>query len=148
MLTEFGKILLFLIIGVIFVAGGLITSWLIRPNRPYPGKLTPYECGEEPIGDAWVKFNIRFYVIALIFLIFEVEIVFLFPWALVYRELGLFAFLEMVVFLAILLVGFAYVWVRGDLEWDKPQPHIPTLRRNVSSSEVTEVPKPESVPVG
>jgi NADH-quinone oxidoreductase subunit A len=130
MLTEFGKILIFLIIGAIFTAGGLITSWLLRPHRPYPEKLRPYECGEEPVGDAWIRFNVRFYVIALIFLIFEVEIVFLFPWALVYREMGLFAFLEMAVFLTILLVGFAYVWVKGNLDWDKPKPQIPTLIRD------------------
>lgn len=129
MLTEFGKILIFIIIGALFVAGGLIASWLLRPKRPYPGKLSTYECGEEPLGDAWVKFNVRFYVVALIFLIFEVEIVFLFPWAIVYRDLGLFAFIEMAVFLTILLVGFAYVWVKGDLDWDKPRPQVPVLER-------------------
>ncbi len=127
MLTEFGKILIFLILGIVFVAGGLITSWILRPHRPYPEKLTSYECGEEPIGQAWVRFNVRFYVIALVFLIFDVEVVFLFPWALVYRELGLFAFIEMAVFLLILLVGLAYVWVKGDLDWDKPKPRIPRL---------------------
>lgn len=130
MLTEFGKVLLFLIVGAMFVAGGLIASWILRPNRPYPAKLSSYECGEEPIGNAWVRFNVRFYVIALIFLIFDVEVVFLFPWALVYRELGLFAFLEMAVFLAILLVGLAYVWVKGDLDWDKPVPQIPKVERD------------------
>ncbi|MBI4418980.1 MAG: NADH-quinone oxidoreductase subunit A [Ignavibacteriales bacterium] len=128
MLTEFGKILVFLILGGLFVAGGLIASWLLRPHRPYPGKLSTYECGEEPLGQAWVRFNVRFYVIALVFLIFDVEIVFLFPWALVYRELGLFAFIEMAVFLAILWVGYAYVWVKGDLNWDKPSPQVPTVR--------------------
>jgi NADH-quinone oxidoreductase subunit A len=129
MLTEFGKVLIFFILGAVFVAGGLIMSWLLRPHRPYPDKLSSYECGEEPIGQAWVRFNIRFYVLALVFLIFEVEIIFLFPWALVYRELGLFAFLEMAVFLFILWVGYAYVWVKGDLNWDKPEPKIPTLAR-------------------
>jgi NADH-quinone oxidoreductase subunit A len=127
MLTEFGKILIFLILGVVFVAGGLITSWILRPHRPYPEKLSSYECGEEPVGNAWVRFNVRFYVIALVFLIFDVEVVFLFPWALVYRTLGLFAFLEMAVFLLILLVGLAYVWVKGDLDWDKPKPELPRI---------------------
>ena len=125
MLTEFGKIFIFLILGALFVAGGLIAAWFLRPHRPYPGKNATYECGEEPIGNAWVRFNIRFYVIALIFLIFDVEVVFLFPWALVYRQMGLFAFIEMAVFLVILLVGYAYVWVKGDLDWDKPKPQIP-----------------------
>jgi len=125
-LTEFGKVLIFFIVGVIFVAAGLVFAWLIRPSRPYPGKLATYECGEEPIGDSWIKFNIRFYVIALIFLIFDVEVVFLFPWAVVFQGLGLYAFIEMAVFLAILLVGYAYVWVKGDLDWDKPAPFIPS----------------------
>ena len=129
MLTEFGKVLLFLIIGALFVAGGMIAAWILRPRRPYPGKLAPYECGEDPIGDAWVRFNVRFYVIALIFLVFDVEVVFLFPWALVYRNLGLFGFLEMAVFLGILFVGFAYVWVKGDLDWDKPRPQVPHIDR-------------------
>ena len=129
MLTEFGKILIFLILGALFVAGGMIAAWLLRPHRPYPGKLATYECGEEPIGNAWVRFNVRFYVIALVFLIFEVEVVFLFPWALVYRQLGLFAFVEMAVFLLILIVGYVYVWVKGDHDWDKPKPGIPVIRR-------------------
>lgn len=130
MLTEFGKVLIFFIIGAAFVAAGLITAWLLRPHRPYPQKLSTYECGEEPIGSAWVRFNVRFYVVALIFLIFDVEVVFLFPWALVYRQLGLFAFVEMAVFLVILMVGFTYVWVKGDLDWDKPRPEVPTLQHS------------------
>lgn len=124
MLTEFAKVLLFLFIGVVFVAGGLITSRLLRPHRPNTEKSTIYECGEEPIGNPWIKFNIRFYTVALIFLIFDVEVVFLFPWAVIYKELGLFAFVEMVIFLAILILGFAYAWAKGDLEWDKPTPRF------------------------
>ena len=81
--------------------------------------MLSYECGEIPEGSAWVQFNIRFYVIALIFLIFDVEIVFLFPWAVVYNELGLLAFIEAFLFVLILLVGFIYVWVKGDLDWVK-----------------------------
>ncbi len=146
MLTEFGKVLIFLIIGALFVAGGLFAAWLLRPRRPYPGKLAPYECGEEPVGDAWVRFNVRFYVVALIFLIFDVEIAFLFPWALVYRELGLFGFLEMAVFLVILLVGYAYVWVKGDLDWDKPRPEVPRVER-LSSIKPDVRQEPEQAPV-
>ncbi len=127
MLTDFGRVLLFFIIAGIFVTLGLVTAWIIRPKRPYPDKLTTYECGEDPVGSPWVKYNIRFYVVALIFLIFEVEILFLFPWALVYQDLGLFAFIEMVIFLTILFVGYAYVWVRGDLDWDRPEPDIPFI---------------------
>lgn len=124
MLTEFGSILAFLIVGAVFTAGGLIASWLLRPHRPYAQKLTTYECGEEPIGSARVRFNIRFYVVALIFLVFEVEVVFLFPWALVFKQFGMFAFVEMLIFLGILIVGYAYVWAKGDLEWDKPVPRF------------------------
>ena len=83
-----------------------------------------YECGEVPEGSAWVKFNVRFYVIALIFIIFDVEVIFLFPWAVIFQELssnglGLLAFIEMFIFVLILIIGFAYVWVKGDLDWVK-----------------------------
>ena len=135
MLTEFGRVLIFMIIGALFVAIGLLVAWLLRPNRPYPSKLTTYECGESPLGDTRVRFNIRFYVVALIFFIFDVEVVFLFPWATVYKNLGWFAFVEMLVFLAILLVGYAYVWRKGDLDWDKPTPQIPRFERGVGVTE-------------
>jgi NADH-quinone oxidoreductase subunit A len=140
MLTEFGRVLIFLIVGGVFVAGGLIVAWLLRPNRPYPSKLTTYECGETPIGDTRVRFNIRFYIIALIFLIFDVEVVFLFPWATVYKNLGWFALIEMLVFLFILFVGYAYVWRKGDLDWDKPAPRIPRYEKGVGvmEAELTE----------
>lgn len=127
MLTDFGKLFIFMILGAVFVALGMLASWVLRPRRPYPTKVATYECGEEPVGQAWVRFNVRFYVIALVFLIFEVEVVFLFPWALVYREMGILAFLEMAVFLVILIVGLVYVWVKGDLDWDKPRPVIPKV---------------------
>jgi NADH-quinone oxidoreductase subunit A len=135
MLTEFGRVLIFLIVGALFVAIGMVFAWLLRPNRPYPSKRTTYECGEAPVGDTRVRFNIRFYVIALIFLIFDVEVVFLFPWATVYKTLGWFAFIEMLVFLAILLVGYAYVWRKGDLDWDKPAPKIATYERGIGVKE-------------
>lgn len=135
MLTEFGRVLIFMIVGALFVAIGLLTAWLLRPHRPYPSKLSTYECGESPIGDTRVRFNIRFYVVALIFLIFDVEVVFLFPWATVYKNLGWFAFVEMLVFLTILLVGYAYVWRKGDLDWDKPEPQIPRYERGVGVTE-------------
>jgi NADH-quinone oxidoreductase subunit A len=125
MLTEFGRVLLFLIVGAGFVAIGMAIAWLLRPHRPYPSKLATYECGESPLGDTRIRFNIRFYIVALVFVLFDVEIVFLFPWATVYRQLGWFAFIEMVIFIAILLVGYAYVWRKGDLEWDKPAPAVP-----------------------
>lgn len=128
MLSEFGIVLLFFIIGGVFVFAGLFAAAIVRPNHPNPTKLSTYECGEEPIGSPWIKFNIRFYVVALIFLLFEVEVVFLFPWAVIFKQLGWFAFIEMVIFVTILLVGLAYVWAKGDLEWDRPNPIIPKLK--------------------
>lgn len=129
MISDFGIILLFLITGFVFVALGLITAAIIRPHRPNPVKQSTYECGEELIsGSPWIKFNIRFYVVALIFLLFDVEIVFLLPWAVVFQQLGWFAFIEMVIFVLILLAGLAYVWAKGDIEWEKPKPYIPSLK--------------------
>ena len=105
--------------GVVLVYLPLLIQKLIAPNNPNPDKLATYECGEESEGSAWVQFNIRFYVVALIFLIFDVEVVFLFPWAVVFNDLGLLAFVEMAIFLVILLIGLAYVWKRSDLDWVK-----------------------------
>lgn len=120
MLLNFASILVFLIFGALFVGVNLMISRILQTRNPHPMKISTYECGEIPEGDSWIKFNIRFYVIALVFLIFEVEIAFLFPWAVVFKNLGAFAFAEMMVFVFILLVGLAYVWAKGDLEWEKP----------------------------
>lgn len=136
MLTEYGRVLIFILVGSIVAVLMLVTAWLLRPHRPYPGKNATYECGETPLGDTRIRFNIRFYVIALVFLIFDVEVVFLFPWAVVYSALGWFAFFEMLVFMAILLVGYAYVWKKGDLNWDKPAPNIPRYERGVGVREL------------
>jgi NADH-quinone oxidoreductase subunit A len=118
-LSQFGTAFVFLAFGLIFLVIGMLASKIVRPSNPSPEKLSTYECGEEPVGPAWTQFNIRFYVIALVFLIFEVEIVFLFPWATVFKDLGLFAFVEMMIFVFILVIGLAYVWAKGDLEWEK-----------------------------
>lgn len=127
MLTDFGIILLFFILGFVFVGIGLFVSAMIRPSNPFKEKLETYECGEEAIGSAWIKFNPRFYLIALAFLIFEVEVVLLFPWAVVFKELGWFAFWAMIIFLNILMLGLVYDWAKGYLEWDRPKPYIPKL---------------------
>ena len=119
MYNDFGTSFIFVIIGVILIAVPLILQWILSPKNKSYDKLTTYECGEDVEGPAWVKFNIRFYVIALIFIIFDVEAVFFFPWAVVYKDLGLFAFVEMLIFMGILSLGLAYVWVKGDLEWVK-----------------------------
>jgi NADH-quinone oxidoreductase subunit A len=131
-ISEFGEVLLFIIGGIMFVAGGLITSSLIRPNRPNAEKLATYESGEEPVSNAWTQFNVRFYIISLIFLLFEVEIVFLFPWATIFAnkamieqtngQWGWFAVIEAVIFIVVLALGLAYAWANGFLDWIKPDP--------------------------
>ncbi len=130
-ISEFGEVLLFLIGGVVFILVAFLVSKLIRPNRPNSQKLSTYESGEEPISSAWTQFNIRFYIVALIFILFEVELVFLFPWATVFarKELidetnglwGWFSFAEMVIFILVLALGLAYAWVNGLLDWVKPE---------------------------
>lgn len=119
MYNDFAPIPIFIILSVVFIAFALFLQHLIAPAKRSALKDSPYECGEEAEGSAWVQFNIRFYVIALIFIVFEVEVVLLFPWAVVFKELGLIAFVEMVVFLGILTVGLVAVWRRGDLDWVK-----------------------------
>lgn len=127
MLFDFANVLIFFILAVVFVAGMLLLASLLRPNNPEPLKLTTYECGEPPIGNAWINFNIRFYLVALIFVIFDVEIAFIYPVTVVFRDWvlkgnGLFALAEILVFLGILFVGLIYVWAKGDLEWLKRVP--------------------------
>lgn len=129
---HFATVLVFFAWAIAFVGGMLLLGSLLRPNNPEPIKLSTYECGEPPTGSAWLNFNIRFYIVALIFLIFEVEIVFILPVALIYKNLitqpqdptallssGSAAFFEILVFLAILLVGLIYVWAKGDFDWIK-----------------------------
>lgn len=130
-LSEFGEVLLFLVGGVIFALSAFLVSKLIRPSRPNAQKLSTYESGEEPISSAWAQFNIRFYIVALIFILFEVELIFLFPWATIFarKELleetnglwGWFSFVEMLIFIFVLALGLAYAWVNGLLDWVKPE---------------------------
>jgi NADH:ubiquinone oxidoreductase subunit 3 (subunit A) len=110
-------VLAFIVVVLAFLVVNLIVWKVLRPSRFSEEKLTTYECGENPQGSAWVQFNIRFYVFALIFIIFDVEAVFLLPWAVVFRDLGMLAFVEGLVFIGILVVALAYVWRKGDLEW-------------------------------
>ena len=139
--SAFGEILLFIVGAIVFVAGGLFTAWLIRPKRPNIEKNSSYECGEEPTGTAWGQFNIRFYIIALIFILFDVEIVFLFPWATVFGNKALieatngiwgwFSIFEMMLFLGILALGLAHAWVKGYLDWVKPDVTPPDFKGKV-----------------
>jgi NADH-quinone oxidoreductase subunit A len=118
MAADYASVGFFLLVGGLFVVLNVeLVSRLIRPVNPNPQKLSTYECGEEPIGIGWVRFHVRYYLYALVYIVFAVETVFLFPWAVVFQELGWFAFVEMMIFIAILLVGLAYAWKKKALEW-------------------------------
>ncbi|GMR24962.1 MAG: NADH-quinone oxidoreductase subunit A [Ignavibacteria bacterium] len=130
MLTEFGKVFAFILTAVMFVLIAVFAAKLIRPARPTKEKLTTYECGENPEGSPWVKFNIRFYVVALIFLIFDVEVVMLIPWALVYQDSGMLGFLVGAIFLILLGLGMVYEWRKGDLEWVRPKINPAVLKKS------------------
>ncbi len=118
MLENYFPILLFILVGLAVGFGPILMGWLVAPNRPDSEKLSPYECGFEAFEDARMKFDVRYYLVAILFILFDLEIAFLFPWAVVLKDIGLFGFLSMVVFLAILVVGFAYEWIKGALEWE------------------------------
>ncbi len=117
MLGSYIPILLFILVAISLPVVGLTVGRFLRPHLPHASKLSPYECGVDPEGDARERFSVRFYIIAILFVIFDVETVFLFPWAIIYDELALFGFIEMVIFLGILIVGYFYVWKKGALEW-------------------------------
>lgn len=117
MVSQFAAVAIFLAVGVGFVLVTFLLSRLIRPSAPNPVKMSTYECGESTVGPSWIQFNVRFYIFCLIFVIFDVEVVFLFPWALVFQQLGMFAFVEMLVFIAILMFGLYYAWRKGLLRW-------------------------------
>jgi len=142
-ISEFGKILIFLITGIIVVCLIFFVNRIFAPNHPNFEKLTSYECGEEPVGSAWLPFNSRFYVIALVFLLFEVEMVFVFPWATVFgsHEInkveprwGILSLVEMFIFLGVLILGLVYVWCKGDLDWIKPAVIKPTTDVQIPAS--------------
>ena len=117
MLLEYLPILLFLLVSIVFSVGALSLSFLLSPKKPSDEKLSPYECGFEPFDDARTKFDIRFYLVALLFIIFDLEVAFLFPWAISLSGIGLFGYISMMIFLLILTIGFIYEWKKGALEW-------------------------------
>ena len=133
---DFANVLVYLFVSMAFIFGSLTIGRILRPNRPTPEKLSTYECGEEAIGTAWIQFNVRFYIIALIFLIFDVEIAILFPWTVIFQKAGLLALVEIMLFVGILVVGFAYVWVKGDLEWLKSMGEVRTGPRREDADRV------------
>jgi len=117
MLDSFIPILLFVLVAIGFAIFALVFAWLIRPERYNRVKLEPYECGIEATSDARDRYSVRYFIIAMLFVVFDVETVFMFPWAVIMDKLKLFGLIEMIVFLFILLVGYAYAWRQGALEW-------------------------------
>ena len=118
MIAEYLPILLFLIVAIIFSFSAIALSFVLSPKKPNNEKLSPYECGFEPFDDARYKFDIRFYLVALLFIIFDLEVAFLFPWAISLKTIGLFGYFSMMFFLLILTIGFVYEWKKGALEWE------------------------------
>jgi NADH-quinone oxidoreductase subunit A len=118
MLEQYFPILLFIVFALGLGLVMLTAGSLLAPNRPDAEKLSPYECGFEAFEDARMKFDVRYYLVAILFILFDLEIAFLFPWAVVLPEIGTFGFVSMMIFLAVLVVGFVYEWKKGALEWD------------------------------
>ena len=122
MLVEFLKdylpIILFLVIALILSSGFILINFLLSPNNPDPEKLSAYECGFEPFNDSRMEFDVRFYLVAILFIIFDLEIAFLFPWAISLGAIGIFGFVSMMIFLFILTIGFIYEWKKGALDWE------------------------------
>ena len=118
MLEQYFPVLLFVLFGVTVGGVLLAAGTLLSPNRPNAEKLSPYECGFEAFEDARMKFDVRYYLVAILLILFDLEIAFLFPWAVVLPEIGFFGFAAMMVFLAVLVVGFVYEWKKGALEWE------------------------------
>jgi len=124
MLETYFPVLVFILFAAAFGFIPIVAGWVLGPNKPDAEKLSPFECGFEPFEDARIKFDVRYYLLAILFILFDLEIVFLFPWATILREIAanesirLFGFFEMIVFLGILLLGYIYVWKKGALDWE------------------------------
>ena len=117
-LKDYFPILLFIIIALLLSAGFIVVNFLFSPKKPDPEKLSAYECGFEPFSDSRMEFDVRFYLVAILFIIFDLEIAFLFPWAISLGNIGLFGFISMMIFLFILTIGFIYEWKKGALDWE------------------------------
>ena len=118
MLDNYFPVLLFIMVGLAIGVVPLVLGRILGPHRPNAAKLSPYECGFEAFEDARMKFDVRYYLVAILFILFDLEIAFLFPWAIVLKEIGMFGFVSMMIFLAILVFGFIYEWKKGALEWE------------------------------
>ena len=119
MLSAWAPILVFMILVTGFALVSVIGSLILGMRKPTPEKQAPYECGMQPVVTARERFSVKFYLVAMLFLLFDIEAVFLFPWAVVYRDLKLFGFFEMLLFIAVVLAGYVYVWKKGALEWER-----------------------------
>ena len=117
-LKDYFSIILFLIIALVLSCGFILLNFVFSPKNPDPEKLSPYECGFEPFDDSRMEFDVRFYLVAILFIIFDLEIAFLFPWAISLGKIGLFGFSSMMIFLFILTIGFIYEWKKGALDWE------------------------------
>jgi len=118
MLESYFPVFVFILVGVAFGFAPVLTGLIVAPHRPDSEKLSPYECGFEAFEDARMKFDVRYYLVAILFILFDLEIAFLFPWAVSLKEIGAVGFWSMMVFLGILVVGFAYEWKKGALDWE------------------------------
>jgi len=118
MLSNYLPVLAFLAVGIAVGIGPMLLGFLLGPRRPDPEKNSPYECGFEAFEDARLKFDVRYYLVAILFIIFDLEVAFLFPWAVAFHDVGWFGFWAMTVFLGVLTIGFVYEWRKGALEWD------------------------------
>jgi NADH-quinone oxidoreductase subunit A len=117
-LTRYFPILLFIGIALVFGVVTLLVSYLVQPKYPEPEKLSPYECGSEPFSDARMPFPVRYYIFAMLFVIFDIEVIFLYPWAVVFTKIGLIGLIEMLIFIGLFVVAYVYAWRKGALEWD------------------------------
>lgn len=117
MLSDYASVGVFLLVVLTIPFGGYLVTWLLRPKKPYALKNQTYECGLETVGDTWVQFKVQYYIFALVFVVFDIETVFIYPWAVAYNAVGIFAMVEMIVFVLILVVGLLYAWRKGALEW-------------------------------
>ena len=111
------SIVLMIVLGLLFAVPSVLVSYVLGPKKPTPEKLAPYECGMPPVGEAYERLSVKFYLVAMIFLLFDIEVAFLYPWALAIRELGWTGFVQVVMFMVLLLAGYVYVWRKGALDW-------------------------------
>lgn len=117
-LSQYSAVLLFILAVAAFGVGTLVISYFVQPRFPEPEKLSPYECGSEPFSDARIPFPVRYYIFAMLFVIFDVEVIFLYPWAVAFKAMGLIGLIEMMIFIGLFVLAYVYAWRKGALEWD------------------------------